>query len=166
MGDEGATAGELGTTSGDGEGGALGDDGIAPSPGMGGDSTSWATGEGDGGADCSSSTNVCEAWREKEIGGAREEEDVGLDEDSAMLRRLVGRANGLLGRSPVVNCEGRRTNGLDFSGDREGDSGFVGDSDRSRTVEGERRSPSESGRRKGDARGERGELKDNLVGDA
>ena len=107
-----------------------------------------------------------EAWREKEIGGAREPEDVGLDEDSAMLRRLVGRAKGLLGRSPVVNCEGRRTNGLDFSGDREGDRGLVGDSDRSRTVEGERRRPSESGRRKGDARGERGELNDNLVGEA
>ena len=107
-----------------------------------------------------------EAWREKEMGGAREPEDVGLDEDSAMLRRLVGRAKGLLGRSPVVNCEGRRTNGLDFSGDREGDSGLVGDSDRSRTVEGERRRPSESGRRKGDARGERCELNDNFVGEA
>ena len=107
-----------------------------------------------------------EAWREKEIGGAREPEDVGLDEDSAMLRRLVGRAKGLLGRSPVVNCEGRRTNGLDFSGDKEGARGLVGDSDRSRTVEGERRRPSESGRRKGDARGERGELNDNLVGEA
>jgi hypothetical protein len=100
------------------------------------------------------------------MGGASEPEDVGLEEDSAMLRRLVGRAKGLLGRSPVTSCDGRRTNGLDFSGDREGDSGLVGDSDRSRTVEGERKSASESGRRKGDARGERGELNDNFVGEA
>lgn len=90
---------------------------------------------------------------------------MGLEDGSAILRRLVGRAKGLLGRSPVVNCDGRRTNGLCFSGEREGDSGFVGDSDLSRTVEGERKRPSESGRRKGEARGERGELKDNLVGD-
>lgn len=98
--------------------------------------------------------------------GLREADEVGLDEDSAILRRLVGRAKGLLGRSPVVNCEGRRTNGLDFSGDKDGERGLVGDSDRSRTVEGERKRPSESGRRKGEARGERGELNDNLVGDA
>jgi hypothetical protein len=112
------------------------------------------------------STDACDAWREKDNGGAESElEDVGLEDGSAMLSLLVGRAKGLLGLSPVCSCEGRRTKGLDFSGDREGESGLVGDSERSRTVEGAGRRPSESGRRKGEARGERGELKDSLVGD-
>lgn len=68
----------------------------------------------------------------------------------------------------MVNCEGRRTNGLDFSGDREGERGLVGESEGARTVEGERKRPGDSGRRKGDARGDRGEWNDkvpDLVGD-
>lgn len=57
IGDDGATAGGLGTANGDGEGGTRGDVGTAPSPGVG-DSANRAVGEGDGGADCSKSTDV------------------------------------------------------------------------------------------------------------
>lgn len=58
IGEEGATAGELGMTSGEGDGGARGDEG-APSTGTGG-SKLRATGEGDGGSECSRSTDVCD----------------------------------------------------------------------------------------------------------
>lgn len=168
-GEDGAGRGEVGMARGEagtrGEGGSRGDGG-APSTSTG-DLGLPLMGDGDGGAECSSPTGVDGvAWREKEIGGASEPDDVGLDDDgSATLRRLVGRTKGLLGRSPVASCEGLRTKGFVFSGDREGDKGLVGDSEGLRTVEGERRRPGDSGRRNGEARGEWNDSVPGLVGD-
>lgn len=45
---------------------------------------------------------------------------------SATLRRLAGRAKGLLGRSIPPSCDGRLTNGDCLSGESIGEAGFEG----------------------------------------
>lgn len=109
-------------------------------------------------------------------GAGSREKDRAREGDSTTLNRLVGLAKGLEGRSEAGNpdsCDGRLTNGFDpLSESSEGDRGLVGELNlvgeeavgvEARTVEGDVGS-GDSGRRKGDARGELKAM--GLVGDA
>jgi len=126
--------------------------------GRGGDETADIAGE-------DPSSCGCDGRITGEGDGATNGSDSGNDSDcgvSATLNLLAGRVNGLFGLS-CASCEGRRTNGDCLSGDNIGDAcldedwSFVGDvmvGVAARTVDGVLVT-GDSGRLKGDARGEK-----------
>lgn len=129
----------------------------------------WATkGSGKSGGD-----GVSLSIEVRRGGAESREKDRALEGDSTTLSRLAGLAKGLDGRSDAGNSwEGRRTKGLEpLSDSSEGDNGLVGEVNlvgeafgvEARTVEGDVGN-GDSGRRKGDARGELKAM--DLVGEA
>lgn len=133
IGDSGAGY-EGALSKGDGEGRGLavieGEEGAAPSNGDG-EGSGLAVTDGDGGTSFSTSGAGVTRGEAGGVSSLLLAALTCLDGDAGILKLLLGLANGLVARSPLwLICDGRLTNGLAFSGDREPArvyEGFVGD---------------------------------------